>query len=238
MELLKFSPGMDNAKLKKIPKEYYKGGKHYSLSLLSGFSCPFSNDCTAKVIDGKVVDGKHMQFRCFSASMEARYSNTYNQRKYNFDILRKIKDLDTMVTTLKNSLPKDIRLLRISVGGDIFNQLYMDSLIELAKSVDFTIYAYTKSLPYWVARINDIPESLSLTASKGGRRDDLITTYNLKEAIVVYSEQEAYDLGLEIDHDDTHAIKNDGKSFALLIHGTQPKGFYRSIKTKQQLLTV
>ena len=66
----------------------------------------------------------------------------------------------------------------------------------------------------------------------------MITTYNLKEAIVVYSEQEAYDLGLEIDHDDTHAIKNDGKSFALLIHGTQPKGFYRSIKTKQQLLTV
>ena len=30
-------------------------------------------------------------------------------------------------------------------------------------------------------------------------------------------------MGLEIDHDETHAI-GPGPSFALLIHGTQPKG--------------
>jgi hypothetical protein len=44
-----------------------------------------------------------------------------------------------------------------------------------------------------------------------------------KEARVVYSEQEAADLGLEIDHDDEHAAFGK-KDFALLIHGTQPKG--------------
>jgi hypothetical protein len=40
---------------------------------------------------------------------------------------------------------------------------------------------------------------------------------------VVYSEQEAIDKGLEIDHDDTHAAFGKD-NFALLIHGTQPAG--------------
>ena len=44
-----------------------------------------------------------------------------------------------------------------------------------------------------------------------------------KEALVVYSEQEAIDKGLEIDHDDTHAAFGK-KNFALLLHGVQPKG--------------
>ncbi len=40
---------------------------------------------------------------------------------------------------------------------------------------------------------------------------------------VVLSEQEAADLGLELDHDDSHAM-NPGPSFALIIHGMQPAG--------------
>ncbi len=43
------------------------------------------------------------------------------------------------------------------------------------------------------------------------------------EAVVVYSEQEAADKGLEIDQDDEHAAFGK-EDFALLIHGTQPKG--------------
>jgi hypothetical protein len=42
-------------------------------------------------------------------------------------------------------------------------------------------------------------------------------------ARVVFSEQEARDLGLAIDHDDSHAMTH-GPDFALLVHGTQPKG--------------
>ena len=43
---------------------------------------------------------------------------------------------------------------------------------------------------------------------------------------MVYSEQEAHDLGLAIDHDDSHAAKPSlrNQSFALMLHGTQPKG--------------
>ena len=43
---------------------------------------------------------------------------------------------------------------------------------------------------------------------------------------MVYSEAEAVALGLAIDHDDSHAARPSlrDQDFALLIHGTQPKG--------------
>ena len=44
--------------------------------------------------------------------------------------------------------------------------------------------------------------------------------------MVVFSEDEAYERGLEIDHNDSHAAVPDWEydDFALLIHGTHPKG--------------
>ena len=45
----------------------------------------------------------------------------------------------------------------------------------------------------------------------------------MKVAEVVYSLEDAAVKGLEIDHDERHAIQATG-SFALLLHGTQPKG--------------
>jgi hypothetical protein len=56
----------------------------------------------------------------------------------------------------------------------------------------------------------------------------MIELHGWKEALVVFSEQEAIDKGLEIDHDDTHAAFGK-ENFALLIHGTQPKGSAASI---------
>ena len=71
-----------------------------------------------------------------------------------------------------------------------------------------------------------IPSNMILTASRGGRLDAKIDLYNLRESVVVFSEQEAETRNLIIDHDDSHAARPSLKnnSFALLIHGTQPKG--------------
>ncbi len=212
--------GKGNAKLGKFITTF---------SLLSGWSCPFASDCLSKVeVDSetgkkRIVDGKDTKFRCFSASQEAVYTNTYNQRKSNFDKVRKLKT-PAIVELIAKSLPKNTTTLRIHVGGDFFNQSYFDAWLQTAKNrPDILFYAYTKALPFWIARINDIPENLKLNASRGGTMDNLIDEYSLKEAVVVYSEEQAEELGLEIDHDDSHAYKGE-ESFALLIHGTQPKG--------------
>ena len=222
LQLLRFSPGKGNAKLEKL------GGIVYTFSLPSGHSCPFAQDCLSKAVvtNGKVAiqDGPKTQFRCFSATQEVVYTGVRDQRQHNFDLLKAAKTTAKMVELIEKSLPKQATVIRIHVGGDMFNQNYFNAWRDVAKlhpSVVF--YAYTKSLPYWVNQIHDIPKNFKLNASKGGRHDELIAKHNLKYAEVVYSEPEALVKGLEIDHDDAHAFLQD-KSFALLLHGVQPKG--------------
>ena len=102
--------------------------------------------------------------------------------------------------------------------------MYFDAWCKFASDNPYRIfYAYTKSLPYWVSRLGDIPSNLSLTASYGGRADNLIDKHNLKSAVIVNHPDEAERLGLEIDHDDSHAIYGT-ESFALLLHGVQKAG--------------
>ena len=91
---------------------------------------------------------------------------------------------------------------------------------------DRLFYAYTKSLVYWLKNLGNIPENLILTASNGGKHDSLIEQLNLRSAAVVYSYEEAEKLGLEVDHDDSHAANplTKDQNFALMIHGVQPAG--------------
>ena len=229
--MLKWSPA--NAKteaLAQIPslQQYLQNKrKIYSLDLLSGWSCPMAYDCLSRVVLGKIVDGKHTKFRCFSASQEVVYPNVYRSREHNYTLLRKCKTSLDMVSLINDNMPKNLGICRIHVGGDMFNRMYMlawGTVAELNPSRLF--YAYTKSLPYWLA-YRDYFDSLPnfvLTASYGGRHDDMIAKHNLRSAKVVFSENEAG--SLEIDHDDSHAADPTKKreSFALLIHGIQPAG--------------
>ena len=128
-----------------------------------------------------------------------------------------------MVNLIIDSLPIDSTIIRVHVGGDFFNEKYFQAWQQVARlNPDKIFYAYTKSIPYWINNLDLIPGNFILNASYGGRSDYLIDQYKLKSAIVVFSEQQAIDQGLEIDHDERHAIVST-KPFALKIHGQQPK---------------
>ena len=217
-----------NAKLDALEK--MTGKKVYTCSLLSGHTCPFALDCLSKVVivngKRKVVDGPHTKFRCFSASQEAQYTPVYNDRLENSLNIRSASRED-MALEIADAIPLDAGIIRIHVGGDFMNPNYFLAWLDVANAIpDVTFYAYTKSLPYWVdnrAYVEDTPNML-LTASYGGRRDDLIESENLRSVKVVFSTMEAKELGLELDHDDSHAANPNkrNESFALLLHGTQP----------------
>lgn len=216
--MLKFGKG--NAKL----------GSHIrTFSLPAGASCPFARDCKSKVVirDGKrkIKDGRLTKFRCFAASDEVLYPVVYEARQHNLTELKKVsRSLPKTVRLIQESIPDATRWLRLHVSGDFFSQLYFDAWVVVAnRNPDILFYAYTKSIPYWLRRQHKIPTNLLLTASLGGRHDELVKVNKLRYAKVVFSEAEAAKLGLPIDHDDSHAYA-PGKSFALLIHGTQPKG--------------
>lgn len=212
---LKFGKG--NAKLSK---------DIYTFSLPAGHSCPFAFECKASAdrSTGKIKDGKDQVFRCFAASQEALYTNTRTARWHNYDLLRELKTVDKMSTLIVDSLPPKANTIRVHVSGDFFSQIYFDAWMAVARIFPSKkFYAYTKSLPYWLERRESIPKNFNLTSSKGGKTDVLIDLNKLKYAEVVFTEEQAMELKLELDHDDSHAY--DGKkSFGLLIHGTQKKG--------------
>ncbi len=212
---LKFGRG--NAKLSK---------DIYTFSLPAGHSCPFAKECEAKADrkTGKIKDGQYQVFRCFASSQEALYPTVRNSRWHNFDMLKKIRSKKEMINLIEASLPKKATMVRVHVSGDFFSQMYFDAWMDVAANhPDKKFYAYTKSLPYWLERKNIIPKNFNLTSSKGGSKDGMISLNNLKYAEVIFSEDEAEELRLGIDHDDSHAY-NGKKSFGLLVHGTQKKG--------------
>ncbi len=236
---IKFSKA--NSKLVKLYKvqelQKWLEGKRkvYSLDLLSGHNCPFANECLSKAVerdDGSrhIQDGPNTEFRCFSASQEAQYPNVYAPRKENSDTLRNLCHLYddyTVAQHINDAMPKDLGICRIHVAGDFFRQKYFNAWVIVAKAnPDKLFYAYTKSLAYWLRMRNEIPSNLVLTASRGGKHDDFIIPHRLREAVVVFSERQADDKFLVIDEDDSHAAVPEWRedSFALLIHGTQPKG--------------
>lgn len=217
-EKLKFGKG--NAKL---------AGTLHTFSLPAGWTCPGASICKSKVheVDGKlkVIDATGNQFRCFAASNGAMYSNAYKARQHNMRLLKECKTEAAMARLLYQSFPKgETGTLRLHVSGDFFSQKYFDAWRAVtAMKPGWHVYAYTKSINYWAKRIYTMPDNMTLTASYGGKYDDLISINDFKYAKVVFSEAEAEALGLPIDHDDSYARQKD-TNYALLLHGTQPKG--------------
>lgn len=235
MTLLKFSTG--NAKL----------GKRLIFSLPAGYTCPnagvcktFSDRTTGKIQDLPQTNNTDAApYRCFAASSESRSPQCRAARWHNFDMLKetmvpinnpieKIKALQMLITqSIDAKDPKHkIDLVRIHESGDYWSELYFLAWLRVAR-MDPTrkYYGYTKQLQLWLNNMDEIPENFYLTASMGGNLDPMLSSHAhqfKRISYVVYSEMEASSMDLSIDHDDSHCFGT--KPFALLVHGTQPKG--------------
>lgn len=198
-----------------------------AFSLPAGYTCPGACDCLAWFDrkENRLIDGPNSKHRCFAASLEAAFPSVRNSVDRNLAILQQAKTAEKMADIIDMSLPAIFfRNIRIHADGDFFDQSYFLAWLETARrNPKRLFYAYTKSLPFWVKFKKAIPENFVLTASRGGKWDSMIEPNGLRSATVVLHPNEAAKLGLEIDHDDSCARSSDGKDFALLIHGQQPK---------------
>lgn len=220
-QLLKFSAG--NKKLAKFIATF---------TLPAGKTCPFAESCRTVV---GIKDNKpklydlqtgedHMQFRCYAASLEVLYTSLRNMVNYNMQLLKACSSIEEMVDLIDNSLPREYNTIRLHVGGDFFSMDYFKAWAYVAKlNPDYLFYGYTKSIPYWIACMDLIPDNMVLTASYGGQHDDMIEQYKLKNVKIFTAEYQAYQDGRQIDKDDSLARNPSVKRFGLLLHGTQPK---------------
>ena len=233
----------------KMSKKNKKLKKTLIFDLPAGKTCPNANECKSYVVmnaNGKtsIKDGDNNKFRCYAASQENQYLNVYKARKYNFDLICKTlfskngfyKTCKLINASIEKHITKNINKVRIHSSGDFFNGEYLRVWLTVAPMhPQLKFYCYSKSLHLFGTNLS-LPDNFFLTASMGGLRDDLIHKgYFKRWAIVVNSEAEAIKKGIEhigkpykIDKDDTSCFKPD--PFALLINGTQKKGYFKNLK--------
>jgi hypothetical protein len=219
IKMNKLSFGVGNAKLKNDTA---------ILSLPAGHTCKFANLCrsNANQETGKITDGPHTEFRCYAATSEALFKNVRKSRWGNYELLKSAGSVIETAALIERSIPRrdgKTKLVRFHQSGDFFTQNYFDAWLLVAKhNPGLIFYGYTKALPFWIRRLNEIPSNFKIVASRGGTHDNLITMFGLRSVKVVFSDEEANKLNLPIDHDDSHVWKEVG-DFAIVIHGTQPK---------------
>lgn len=164
-----------------------------------------------------------MKFKCYAASTE-RYPSVREARWSNFDsalMALRTSGVSGLADSIEAALPKRAENVRIHGGGDFFSQEYFDAWLEVCRrNPHVNFWAFTKSLPYWLARDGSIPPNLVLQASYGGRHDDLIEMHGLKSARVFMSTEDAEKSGLPVDCDDELA-RAGTSSFALIEAGAK-----------------
>jgi hypothetical protein len=218
MKNLKFSLG--NSKL---------DGKTLIFDLPAGHTCPFAKACLCRVDreTGKLQDGEDVEFRCFGASSEVRFKNVRDKHWHNYDLLKTagLRSPRKMADLIEASLA-GMKFAKVRIhanGGDFFSLSYFKAwCLVAANHPDKIFYAYSKAIPI-ITREGLKPDNFRVVASWGGTHDELLEQLGYPSARVVYSNEEAEELGLKVDHDDSHAVAAD-HDFALLIHGTQPAG--------------
>lgn len=229
-QLLRFSRG--NAKLPRSTA---------IISLPAGYTCPGALNCLTRAdrVDGHLTDGKKIAHRCYAATQEAAFPNLRRWRWENFEMLKQAATSERMAELIMKSLAqvRGSHYVRIHGSGDFYNQAYFDAWMMVAGQLPrLQFYAYTKSLGFWTKRIINpepgIPRNVALTASMGGKYDDLVERFDLPKATVVDHPDVAAALQIPIDHDDSNA-RIGTKHFALLLHGQQPAGSAASAALKR-----
>lgn len=217
---LTFSIG--NTKLLHLAKD--KNCKVTSFDLPAGHTCPCADECKsfADRITGKITDGDNCKFRCYAASSEAAFTASRKAHWRNYDAIASCKTIDEIAQLIISELPRDVKIVRIHASGDFFMRKYFLAWVKVALACpDVQFFGYTKVLPY----VNfPKPDNFRLQYSFGGKMDKKVTSEPV--AYVVKNIAEAIKRGLEIacqksESDDFDFIMS-GKTFALVIHGTQP----------------
>lgn len=201
-------------------------------SLPAGHTCPGANLCLslAHCDTGKISDGPNTQFRCYAASEETRPS-VRDLRWRNYDLIRRLGPdhlKDHLAFSVAAARSHKTTHVRWFGSGDCFSPYLRDALIHCADSIpDLVFYLYTKNLTIWLdgPSLRSLPSNFYLTASYGGRFDDLLQQGLFpRTARVVFSQEEADALDLPIDFNDSYAYDPVPTHFAHLVHGTQPAG--------------
>ena len=194
-----------------------------SFDLPAGWTCAKSGICkTLAARDtGKIT--RHGRVMCYAAKAEAYSPATRRMRWHNFDLLSSCKnDILKMFALLTDSLPRDIKIVRIHSSGDFFSRQYFQAWVMLATyNPDIIFFGYTKHLDYATAML---PENMFLEYSYGSRDDSKMRSLKFHVPTCFIGEHKGMYTGYKIvckgensASEDYHAILAH-KSFVIMMH--------------------
>jgi hypothetical protein len=187
-------------------KTKYYTGVVFEWNLPTGWTCPGASGCLVRVDKetGK-ADNRSTEYRCYSASAE-RFPGVRESRWDHFN---------TVNGGEIPELPEKAGAVRVHASGDFFSQAYFDKwLAYCARHPEVDFWAYTKSIPYWIKRVFEIPRNFVLTASIGGKFDTMALDAGLRTATVIQPDDVRAGSGLVDTNDDL--ARKPGPSFYLL----------------------
>lgn len=228
---LNFKWGLNNGKLKSLSRA--NGGiKVASFDILAGYTCPAASICKAwyNPAKHKVERGPESEFLCYAAKTEGVYPASFAAHEFNLKKLNYV---------LKNESPEslalllvdDIRSLHLSIvrihsSGDLFNPLYVQAWIIVAKMLpDVQFFGYTKVYSAFRMITDSNLDNLKFAFSIGSR-DDYLVKSNDCTCTVITSDEQAAQFAHDIicTHESDYEYSNDfeyimrGESFGIGLH--------------------
>jgi len=221
MTKLKFSTS--NKKMNSLAKFLgMKNNQAVAFDLPAGYTCPAASLCKsfANKKTGKIVDGQQMEYRCYAASLESAFTNTRLAHWHNYDLLHKL-NTDQMVALILESMPKNVKVVRIHASGDFFNRDYFNAWLQVASiRTDVQFFGYSKVLEYVTSEKSS---NFNLVYSFGGIHDNEINDSVATCKVVEYSNNSVCKTHSDEDASQDYFSILAQKSFTLNLHGTQPK---------------
>jgi hypothetical protein len=201
-----------------------------AFDLPAGYTCPMASLCRtyANRKTGMIIKGIGSKFRCYAASVEGRYPAVRRARWHNYEQLQGLSLRDS-IALIDESLPTNIRVMRIHSSGDFFGETYFRAWYDVAYNhSNIMFFGYTKILDYVRFSLNMNLHNFKLVYSHGGKHDNFVAGEPV--AYVVNHAEDARKIGVPVSCANYPADDYDyivaGESFALKLHGNQFKGAY------------
>lgn len=212
-----------------------------SYDLPAGHSCPAAVLCLtfADKESGKVTSGVNAKFNCYAAVQEAVYKNTRALRHRNLELTKR----DDFVSIITDEIAKfKITAIRIHSSGDFYNLAYAKKWIEIARlNPNVRFFIYTKMATF--VKLFNAESNMFAVYSNGGFYDGKNILNGIPTNTVVTSHEHANELGLTVTCEANHKASDyemilNGKSFSIVIHGTQKKSTNDAIKRGERVTAI
>ena len=162
-----------NSKLKKTSKELGKRVFNFGMTAWKtahgDIVCPYAKDC---VLTKTLDDGKVIQYKCYAQMGMYNFPNVKKAYLWRLEQYKTDEFVDMVINEIRR---KRVEYLRIHDSGDFYDRTYVNKWLKIMELFpDVRFYAYTKSVPLFIRRMDELPSNFDVIFSEGSTHEHLV----------------------------------------------------------------